>query len=140
MHAKLFLSLLLSRKYGILPRMLKKWIYIVIGFVSLALGILGIFVPGLPTTIFLIITAFFWLRSSPGLHSRLLEHKILGGYLKQVQNGMSRRLKIKAISTMWTMIFISSYFFIEGWIWRGVLIVVGIIGTISMGMQPEPEE
>lgn len=123
-----------------MPHMLKKWIYIIIGFVSLALGILGIFVPGLPTTIFLIITAFFWLRSSPDLHSRLLNHKILGGYLKQVQNGMSRRLKIKAISTMWTMIFISSYFFIEGWLWRGVLIVVGIIGTISMGMQPEPEE
>ncbi|MBK9292184.1 MAG: YbaN family protein [Bacteroidetes bacterium] len=120
--------------------MLKKWLFIALGFVSLFLGILGIFVPGLPTTIFLIITAFFWLRSSPDLHSRLLNHKILGGYLKQVQNGMSRRLKIKAIGTMWTMIILSSYFFIESWTWRGVLIVVGIIGTISMGMQPEPEE
>jgi uncharacterized membrane protein YbaN (DUF454 family) len=120
--------------------MLKKWFFIILGFISLGLGILGIFVPGLPTTIFLIITAFFWLRSSPGLHSRLLNHKILGGYLKQVQNGMSRRLKVKAISTMWTMILISSYFFIESWLWRGLLIAVGIIGTISMGMQPEPEE
>ncbi|HMM12350.1 MAG TPA: YbaN family protein [Bacteroidales bacterium] len=120
--------------------MLKRWVYIVIGFVSLCLGILGIFLPGLPTTIFLIITSYFWIRSSPALHSRLLNHKILGGYLKQIQNGMSRRLKIRAISTMWTMILISAFFFIESWLWRGVLFVVGIIGTISMGMQPEPEE
>lgn len=120
--------------------MLKMWLFVSLGFVSLLLGILGIFVPGLPTTIFLIITAYFWLRSSPRLHRRLLDHKILGGYLKQVQNGMSRRLKVRAIGTMWTMIFLSSYFFIESWLWRAVIIVVGVVGTISMGMQPEPEE
>lgn len=53
------------------------------GIFSLSLGIIGIFVPLMPTTIFLIIAAACFIRSSDKLYSWLINHKVLGVYLKK---------------------------------------------------------
>ncbi|MDR2823760.1 MAG: YbaN family protein, partial [Prevotellaceae bacterium] len=57
-----------------------KYLLIVLGVISLAWGVLGIFLPLLPTTPFLLLSAFLFARSSEKLHSWLLNHKILGKY------------------------------------------------------------
>lgn len=111
-----------------------------LGAISLTLGIIGIFVPGLPTTSFVLLTAYLWARSSEKLYNKLLNHKFLGGYIRDFQKGVSVRTKIRSVSIMWTMILISSFVFIQNWYIRGILLLVGIIGTIVMWRLPGPKE
>lgn len=53
-----------------------------LGAFALALGVIGIFVPLLPTTPFLLLAAALWVRSSPRLYGWLLSHRRLGGYIR----------------------------------------------------------
>jgi uncharacterized membrane protein YbaN (DUF454 family) len=114
---------------------LKKIFLIFLGTISLVIGVIGIFVPGLPTTVFLLITAALYMRSSDNLYQKLLANKILGPYITdfQVKKGMTRRTKLHAIGTMWFMITISSVFFIDPLNIKLIVISLGIIGTIVMG-------
>lgn len=60
---------------------LKKYTFIVFGTLALVLGIIGIFLPILPTTPFLLLASFFYVRSSKKLNHWLLNHKYFGAYL-----------------------------------------------------------
>jgi uncharacterized membrane protein YbaN (DUF454 family) len=57
---------------------MRQALYLTGGFVALALGALGIFLPLLPTVPFMILAAFFFARSSPALEARLLDHQHFG--------------------------------------------------------------
>ena len=74
-----------------------------LGILALALGILGIFLPLLPTTPFLLLAASLFFRSSPKLYDRLLNHKQLGPYIRQFreQRAIPLRGKILSISMVW---------------------------------------
>ena len=113
----------------------KKVILVILGTISLGIGIIGIFVPGLPTTAFLLLTAALYMRSSDKLYQKLLQNKYLGPYIREFQEnkGMTKRTKIHAIGTMWFMISISCIFFIRPVSIILIVIGVGIIGTIVMG-------
>jgi uncharacterized protein len=119
---------------------MKKALFIFLGTLSLTLGIIGIVVPGLPTTSFLLLTAYLYARSSKRLHDALLNHKLLGAYIKDFQKGMSVKAKIRAIGLMWTMILISAFVFIEVLYVRLILIGVGLIGTFVMARLPGRKE
>lgn len=114
---------------------MKKILFIFLGTLSLAIGIIGIFVPGLPTTAFLLLTAALYMRSSERLYNMLLSNKILGPYIMEFRKnkGMTKRMKIHAIGTMWFMITISCVFFIKSTTVILVVIGVGMIGTVVMG-------
>ncbi|MDP2236826.1 MAG: YbaN family protein [Bacteroidales bacterium] len=115
---------------------MKKPLFIFLGTLSLSLGLIGIVVPGLPTTSFLLLAAYLYARSSRRLYNALLNHKFLGGYIKDFQKGMSVRAKIRAISMMWTMILISAFFFIKILWVQLVVIGVGFVGTFVMARLP----
>jgi len=113
----------------------KKILLVILGTISLAIGIIGIFVPGLPTTAFLLLTAALYMRSSDRLYRKLLNNRYLGPYILEFQTnrGMTKRTKTHAIGTMWFMISVSCIFFVNSWTIRLIIIGVGIIGTIVMG-------
>ncbi len=119
---------------------MKKPLFVFLGSLSLALGIIGIVVPGLPTTSFVLLAAYLYARSSEKLYNKLLNHKFLGGYIRDFQKGVRIRTKIKAISMMWVMITISGVFFIENLYVRIVLFVVGLTGTIVMARLRGPKD
>lgn len=79
------------------------------GSISLALGVLGIFVPILPTTPFLLLAAACFVRSSERLHRWLLEHRHLGPYLRDFTRGegVPVRTKTAAVLTLWASITVS---------------------------------
>lgn len=106
-------------------------IYIIGGTISLAIGVLGIFVPLLPATPFLLLTAGLYIRSSDKLYQQLMEHKILGPYIKNFKEkrGMPKKTKIIALFMMWAMILISFFFMLETLLLRIVIIGLGLIGT-----------
>jgi uncharacterized membrane protein YbaN (DUF454 family) len=86
-----------------------KKLLMVFGFISLALGFVGIFVPLLPTTPFLLLSAWLFAKSSERWHKWLLQHKQLGGYIRQFQEDKSipLRIKIISISLLWATILFS---------------------------------
>ncbi|MCF8334804.1 MAG: YbaN family protein [Bacteroidales bacterium] len=112
-----------------------KFLFIVLGTVSLSVGVLGIFLPGLPTTVFLLITAFLYARSSEKLYNKLLNNKYVGPYITNFRKyrGMTLKSKIYSISMMWTMIFLSTYFLIPDKLTSWIVIGLGFVGTVVMG-------
>lgn len=79
-----------------------KYLYASIGFVSVILGIIGIFLPVLPTTPFLLLAAAMFFRGSPRAYRWLMNHPRLGPYIKSFREDKSipLRIKIIAISTL----------------------------------------
>ena len=90
-------------------------ILISLGIISLALGIIGIFVPVLPTTPFLLVSVALFAKSSPKLYYKLLNNKYLGEYIKnfRVHKAIPLETKIFAISVFWITILSSIIFFIK---------------------------
>jgi len=88
---------------------MKKSLYMVCGFIFLGLGIIGIFLPVLPTTPFLLLTSFCFLRSSEKLHGWLLNHKVFGPPVKNYIEHRALRAKTKAVAvaTLWLSLGIS---------------------------------
>lgn len=113
---------------------LLKIVYIILGTLSLALGIIGIVVPGLPTTPFILLTAWLYIKGSNKLHKWLISNKLFGKYILNFERNKGMTMKSKIVSTlmMWTMITISCTFFIESTTIRLVVIAMGIIGTSVM--------
>ena len=107
---------------------LLRWLLIGIGLVSTGLGIIGIFLPLLPTTPFLLLAAACFARSSEHFHSWLLEHTHLGpiirGYLDG--SGIPLRAKQTAITLVWMTLGSSSRLLIKQ-IWlQGLLLVLAV--------------
>lgn len=115
--------------------MAKKILFISLGTLSLILGIIGIVVPGLPTTPFLLLTLALYIRSSERLYNWVMSIKLIRAYIEEYREnkGMSLRMKISSIGLMWGMIIISIVWFIEqAWLDVTVLLL-GIVGSIVMG-------
>jgi len=82
---------------------LKKWIFILAGWTSLGIGTVGVFIPLLPTTPFLLLAAACFLRSSDRLYRWLMNHRIFGSYIRNYREhrAMSISSKIWVISLLW---------------------------------------
>ncbi len=108
-----------------------KPILIILGIMFVALGVLGIFIPVLPTTPFLLLALACFARSSEKLHDWLLSHKTLGPPIRQWHETRSIPLTVKIIALI--TIFISgviTLFTIESLNIRIILIAVLIIPVI----------
>lgn len=90
-----------------------RWIYALVGSISLAIGVLGIFVPGLPTTVFLLIASYCYARSSRRLYVWLMTHRVLGPYIHNIRHNraMPRRAKWLATIMLWLTIGLSIFAF-----------------------------
>lgn len=64
------------------PNRVRRWLYVLVGWTTMGLAILGVALPLLPTTPFLLLSAACFARSSPTLHQRLLDHPRLGPVLR----------------------------------------------------------
>ena len=111
-----------------------KPILLVCGFIFTGLGLIGIVLPVLPTTPFLLLAAACFARSSEKWHNWLMTNKLFGDYLRNYQEGKGIPLKIKimAISFLWVTILISIYFFIENWIIQIILIIIASAVTVHL--------
>lgn len=76
--------------------------WLLLGCVSVALGALGLVLPLLPTTPFLLLGAYGFARSSPRLHAWLIDHPQLGGYIRdwQTHRAIDRRAKRLSVGAM----------------------------------------
>jgi len=108
--------------------------WITAGTISLALGIVGIVLPVLPTTPFLLLTAYCYDRGSERLHTWLMNNRVFGEYIRNYTEGrgIPLRAKVTAISVLWVTIGISAYFFMP-WLWvRVILMIIAVSVTIHL--------
>ena len=113
-----------------------KYLYLVSGFLLVTIGVIGIFLPLLPTTIFLILASICFLKSSPKANDWLRNHKILGGYIDNYQNktGLTRNSKIMNIITLWVSISLSAFLLTQELYIRIILLIIAIGVTIHLMM------
>jgi uncharacterized membrane protein YbaN (DUF454 family) len=90
-------------------------LYFLCGVLLLGIGVLGIFLPILPTTVFLILSSACFIGSSPCANEWLRNHKVLGMYITNYQDktGLTLKAKIINITFLWIVISVSAFVFTE---------------------------
>ncbi len=111
-------------------------IYLICGFAATGLGILGIPLPILPTTPFLLVALWCFTRSSPRMRRWLLENKYFGHYLTDYtsKKGVERGVKAWALTVLWCTIGASAIWATDKWWVRAVLVAVAAAVTIHILM------
>ncbi len=111
--------------------MKQKWVRILLiiaGTLSVGLGVLGIFVPVLPTTPFLLLATACYARSSQRFYDWLLNNKYFGNYIRNYQQRKAVPLKVKVLTlaVLWITIGCSVMFAVEVFLVRVLLILIAI--------------
>lgn len=116
---------------------LKPWrriLFLSCGFVALTLGLIGIPLPLLPTTPFLLLSAWFFAMSSRRFYVWLTTHRIFGRIITDYheQGGVRSFIKIRALALLWATIISSAVFFTDQWGVRIILLVVALGVTLHI--------
>lgn len=130
---------------------LGRGLFLICGSLALGLGLLGIFLPLLPTTPFLLLAGFCYSRSSRRLYAWLHSNPLFGDYLSRYVKGegIPSRVKLGTIFLLWASILISAFWLIPGQRWpiRIILLLIGIGVSIHLlmirtykGGDKDPEE
>ena len=111
-----------------------KWLLTILGCVSLGLGILGIFLPVLPTTPFLLLSAALFLRSHLGLYQWLMNHPKLGPYIKNFleHKAIPLHVKIVSVTFVWLTLLNCAVFVADHWALRLMFILIAVGVTIHI--------
>ena len=110
------------------------WILTVLGIISLALGIMGAFVPVLPTTPFLLLSAALFLRGNRRLYDWLMNHPRLGTYIRNftVHKSIPLKVKIISVSLIWITLLNCAVFVAEHWAFRAFFVLLAIVITMHI--------
>ncbi len=109
-----------------------KYLFICLGSLCVALAIAGVLLPVLPTTPFLLLAAILYARSSERLYSWLINHRVLGPYIRNylANRIIPNRAKVASITMLWTSILLSAFLATDMWWLRLLLIAIAIGVTL----------
>lgn len=121
---------------------MKKILLFIIGSISLGLGAIGIVLPVLPTTPFLLLSLACFIRSSNKLYNFILSNKYLAPYVEDYisGNGIPIKVKKKAISLIWITIGFSAIFILDKMLLRLMLLIIATTVSIYIWTRDTPQE
>ncbi|RTZ48250.1 DUF454 domain-containing protein [Candidimonas sp. SYP-B2681] len=107
----------------------------IVGTLALILAVLGIFLPLLPTTPFVLLASACYMRGSDRLHGWLTTNKLFGSYIANIESGrgIPMRAKITAIIFLWISLSFSAWLIHVPWLWA-FLLLTGIGVTVYLLM------
>ncbi len=113
-----------------MPKKIISFIFIFLGTLCVILGFVGIFIPVLPTTPFLLLAAYLYARSSPRFLNWLLANRLFGKFIDDYRSGRGIRLghKIVSLSFLWITI-ISSIIWVVNPCWARIALLLIAIGV-----------
>ena len=105
-------------------------LWVGLGCLFVGLGAIGAVVPGMPTTVFLVLAAACFIRFSQRLYDWLISNKTFGPYLKDYREGkgIPRRAKVLALSMIVIFVSFAVFYAIEA---TQIKVLVGLIGLIG---------
>ena len=120
----------------------KKLLFLALAGLFFVLGVLGAFLPGLPTTPFLLLTSFFLVRTSPTLNAALLRSRFLGPILTDWQQHQGVRRDVKARAMMFVLLTVAatSYLFASSLLARLTMFLPALCGIAVIARLPTPRE
>ena len=113
----------------------------ILGILALALGAIGVFLPLMPTTPFVLLAAACFAASSPKLYAWLLRNKRFGPFIQNYRSGcgVPKRRKREAILFLWGTLCVSAAVFRKPLVW-GILLLVGSCVTLHLVLMKTAEE
>ena len=108
-------------------RTIKRIYWISLGILCVVLGSVGLFIPGLPTTVFILIALWSFTKSSPRLYNWLINNRYLAAGAKNyLETGaMNKQTKLRIIATITIFCALAIFIFLPD----GILLIKGIIGA-----------
>lgn len=105
-----------------------------LGLLSLGLGVLGIFLPVLPTTPLLLLAAALFLRGNRNLYDWLMDHPELGPYIRNFMEhkAIPLRVKVISVSLVWITLINCAIFVAEHWAFRLFFILLATAITVHI--------
>lgn len=109
-------------------------VYTILGVISLGLGVLGAFLPVLPTTPLLLLAAALFLRGNKRLYDWLMNHQKLGPYISNFlkHKAIPRRVKIVSIAALWITLINCAIFVSDHWALRVMFLAIAVGVTIHI--------
>ncbi len=119
-----------------------RWGWLVLGWVAVALGGVGVVVPGWPTTVFFIAAASCFARSSPRFERWVLDLPGIGPLVRDHRAGlgMPRRAKVVAMSMIVVAVAASVVLALSAPLWRAVVVALGLVGLAYVGWRVPTRE
>lgn len=107
---------------------MKRGFFILAGTIFLALGVVGIVLPILPTTPFLLLAAACYYKGSERMHRWMLNNRWFGGYIRNYKEGrrMSLRAKVFTLSLLWVVIGYSALFIVNLILVQMILLIIAV--------------
>ena len=108
-----------------------RWLLWTAGTISLVLGLIGVVLPGLPTTPFILLSAACYAKTSPRLHHWLTHHRLLGPMVRdwEQHRNLTRRTKTVAQVSMVLMVSLSAWSLRERPVLLAVVLVAAAVGV-----------
>ena len=126
-----------SQGASLLPgRSVRRWLFLLAGLTSVAIGFIGVILPGLPTTVFLIVASYCFTRSCPWLEERLVRAPVFKPYLQYLDGDrvMPLRARLSTVAMIWgassiSLLMVRSRGPVSLW-FAGSLLAAAAIGSI----------
>ena len=124
-------------KPGIIGRMMWR----VVGLLAVAVGAIGVVLPGLPTTVFFIIAAWAFSKSSPRLEAWVLGLPRIGPMVADHRSGLGMPRRAKRVAVSMIAVFVGLSFWAVGGAWvRWVILAAGVLGVAYVGFRVPTKE
>lgn len=126
-------------RVGRRPDSPRRWLLALLGLLCVGLAAIGVVVPGMPTTVFLIAAGWLFTRSCPWLEEKLVRHRFFAPFHRYLdpRTPMPRRARVAALAAMWTAITVSAVLLGRGGLEGGTLLAIrasvvaaGLVGTV----------
>lgn len=114
----------------------RRLFFLSLGTTFLGIGVIGIVLPVLPTTPFVLVSAFFFGKSSKRFENWLSNSHYFGSYIENYKNkkGVPLDVKLTSIGFLWVTLIVSAILFSSTWYIPVILITVGIAVTLHIAL------
>ena len=113
---------------------IRKWFLVTVGILAVALAVIGIFVPLLPTTPLLLLAAGCFMRSSPRMYTWLIHRKWFGKYIHHYRehHAITPQARVVTLLLLWGVIGVTALFVVDAWWVRALLGMVAVSVSLHL--------